>query len=589
MSFRTERLVSDGSDPQHDYVITGIGHSAVDVGKMHIVECSSIEEYERGCTVHEGCSGHLVRTPSGVLLPSYRLAIHTADIANDIFLAARTAFMNKDSYHANQARQILASSLKGKEGRMRKGVLNACIDGSLRMVITPQVHLDYHVVVLPSYIRGKWRVVRLDSKTQRYVDKAVDNWDWAIAERPPALSPRSCQPVRVVFANTSCMEISPYLVKAFDGDFDGDEMHLFPVYDEESVKECEAWRGTPNRDFDTAQLILDNIEPTSPFMPSPRLEFIERTTLAFSEIRDGGYSLLLGDYAKMKASHIDEMRARFDTRRTLSNFDDESIKGMEDTNRRMLSQSTVGDMSRIAKIAASCLIHEDSGDIVVATSTGLRTIGVYPRDGQAGARAQFVMSAICARGQQTYLDAHKARESNFSSHNLIEDMVVGEGRTFVVLDPSAELSLRKLRREGTWFAKAGGKVFAVVRPGWVVANVGEGYIVGSYNPVVLSSVHPSRRTQVCETAVGHLMGYYGIECSSADLRLVSELYCYRVEASEHPITTRPGILARNLQWVDTVMANHAGIASRMEERGETGISTIKTVSSALVASNFEEM
>lgn len=130
----------------------------------------------------------------------------------------------------------LNESMRRKSGRMRMGILNTHIDGSLRMVITPQRCFFIDLIAIPSYLSSKWKACRLDPSTNKYRSRPVLDGDWAIVVRPPSLSPKSVRPMKIKFWNETYMGISPYMVKAFDGDFDGDEMHVDSVYSKESVQ-----------------------------------------------------------------------------------------------------------------------------------------------------------------------------------------------------------------------------------------------------------------------------------------------------------------------------------------------------------------
>lgn len=199
LPFLTTRLAHEGSYPFDTWRVVGIGHSKVDMEKVPIVDVKTIAEYDHGCQEHERCPGHICRSPFGMPLPMQSLAVSTSVIKNDIAKAANAAFGGAGQYYSSQHRKILADSMKKKTGRMRKGILNCHIDGSLRMVIGPQEDLATNVVCIPRYLADKWTVVYFDETTNRYKMRKVEDGDRAIAVRPPSLSIRSVQPVIIAY------------------------------------------------------------------------------------------------------------------------------------------------------------------------------------------------------------------------------------------------------------------------------------------------------------------------------------------------------------------------------------------------------
>lgn len=198
--------------------------------KARIQYVESLAEYESGCQEHDKCLGHLVRSPSRILLPMQSLSVCTPVMKNDMSKAAVAALEGSSTYHTPMAKSISEDSLKGKRGRMRKGIIDCHINGSLRMVITPQSEFEENIVCVPKYLAIKWRVVYLDEDTSVYKPKLIEEGGNVVAERPPALNMKSLQGLKVAFWDRTCMGVSPYILKAFAGDCHGDETYLYPVY-----------------------------------------------------------------------------------------------------------------------------------------------------------------------------------------------------------------------------------------------------------------------------------------------------------------------------------------------------------------------
>ena len=165
--FSIERLVYEGSDPSDDWTVSFIGHTKLKIQNIKTVSISSLHEYEAGCKLHENCLGHMGKTESNVLLPIQSMSVHNTNISNSVYKAAEVALQNPGTFGKIKYDQILKESMKKKTGRMRKGILNCHIDGSLRMVITPQWDFPRNVVAIPRYLNDKWYVCRLDERTNK--------------------------------------------------------------------------------------------------------------------------------------------------------------------------------------------------------------------------------------------------------------------------------------------------------------------------------------------------------------------------------------------------------------------------------------
>ncbi len=584
-SFTATRLAYDGCDPSDTWIITGIGHSKIDMEKVGIMNVSTIAEYEAGCQEHIGerCLGHLCKTPYGNVLPMQSLAVSTGVITNDVSKAARFAFEGPGQYYFTKSRDVLLNSMKKKTGRMRKGVLNCHIDGSLRMVITPQLDLGKEWVAIPKYLLDKWSVVYFDGDSNRYKSRHVQDGDYGIAIRPPSLSIKSVQPIRITFWDQTCLGISPYILKAFDGDYDGDEMHVFPVYSPASIQECKDWMSTPNPKFDKARKIYNDI--CIPNKGKFQYSFMDHTTMSFEEIANGSQQPVLAEETRTTLEHIEGFRKRYDTISVNRNFVAESIRGMGDTNAQQLSQPIVGVMSRIAKLAASCVIHSDDDLVYIATKTGIDLVSQYPRDMKSGSPAMRGISTMCAGIQQIALESHHAKKRSLPSHDMISEMMEGSDLTLVIFSLDFIPSRIKSSINPVWMNKSLDGIYVLCKPN-SLASIPRHYIIGSYNPIVLSFVEDKKRFDVCRLAISKVVQYYEFALSDTEIHCVAALFSYKPELSRQPITTRDGMKDRNLRWTEVVMANHYTELRNMVSSDPIPSTSIETVSARLMSGNF---
>lgn len=493
--FSVERFVYDVTDPSDDWIVTKIGHSKLEIEKIEKCKIKNMFEYESGCSSHNDCLGHMCVSEDNVMMPIHSLSVHNVNMQNSVYSAVENLLTKGKPYGKKIFMQKLSDSMRRKNGRMRKEILNSHIDGSLRMVITPQWRFPTNVVAIPFYLRGKWKVYRLDPTVNKYESRPVENGDWAIVVRPPSLSPRSVQPMKIKFWNETCMGTSPYIVKAFDGDFDGDEMHVNPVYSEESLKECKESHNTVNDSMDVAERIYrDWIEGKEEYNEG---SYMKHTTLSFLQIAKGVKVSELGTHSRMRHQHIEMIQSKIlDPTLHKLQFDKDSIKGMADINRRYLTQPIVGDMARIAKICASCVYVDDKYRMGIESDSGFVMVMRSRKDQVGGNSAMRAISAICASAQQVALDSHRVSKDTLPSHDMITDLLKGSDKTMVAVEIEGKF-LHSANSRGPlyWKASQGHIYYLLCSPAWrELRRIGK--MVAAYNPTVLVRVDKTRRREV---------------------------------------------------------------------------------------------
>lgn len=586
--FCVERLVYDGSDPSDDWIVKSIGHSKLKKQNIKCVKINSMHEYEAGCKIHENCLGHIGISPGGMMLPIQSMCIHNVNVSNAVFKAVDIALREANAFGARKYTEIIYESMKKKTGKMRRGILNCHVDGSLRMVITPQWEFPRNVVAIPSYLKDKWVVCRIDKNTKRYITLPVKDGDYAVVVRPPSLSARSIQPMIVRYWDNTCMGISPDILKSFEGDYDGDEMHVNPVYSEAALEECIRWKNTPNPIMDKANdtyIKLNGSNTSNHFG-----EYILYTTMSFSQIKNRSLQPLMAEQARTKKEHTLAVADRLNNRNNIHrSFDLESIRGMSDINRRYLTQPVIGDMSRIAKIVASCVSQNDEGWIGVWSEDGFKPILQSRLDVSAGNATVRGISTICASAQQVALDAHRASCNMSPLHDMIADLVVGCDYTLVALSPKCIISDNDLEsKDVKWKYTTYEAHYIICKPSWDKLYKTND-ILATYNPTVLNRIQSSKRIEVCSRAIQLISTYYSIALSRHEVISLAVLFTYLPGAHALPITTRDGMYIRKLQWTETTMARHYIGLTNMVNKSDIKPCKLTTVSACLMGANFNEL
>ena len=376
-------------------------------------------------------------------------------------------------------------------------------------------------------------------------------------------------------------------------------MHLYPVYSDEAVRECNEWSNTPNHTFAKAREIYENSvlpfrnrsqssfsrDTQSTSMHDTKYSFMYHTTLSFQEIKDGKDQPLMAEETRTKMEHLIGFRERYDTESVSKNFVSESIRGMGDTNAQQLMQSIVGDMSRIAKLISSCVVHKSDRTIGVATRSGFEKVCEFDLDIQDGSPSVLPVGVVCAGSQQSALDSHHAKKKSLPQHNITADMIQGVGETLVLVDRRLQDSQIKRSLRPKWFDRTPEYTAVLCKPS-KSTSLPKAYILGAYNPTVLSTIQPSRRLEVCRTAIESTTKYCSFPFSDTQIMCLAVLFSFRVECSKHPITTREGGKARDLRWTEVMMANHYSVLVEMLQTGNIPFAPIETVSSCLMAGNF---
>lgn len=583
--FVIERLVYEGSDPSDTWIVVGLGHSKMNMQNVHKAIVNNISEYESGCQIHpdQRCAGHLCETPEGRILPMQSLAINTGTMTNDVALAAKVALEGDSAYHEEKYKKILADSMKTKTGRMRKGILNCHIDGSLRMVITPHDTMDFCWVYIPNYIQDKWTVPYLDEKTRKHSIRKVQHGDYAIVLRPPTLYIKSLQCMRIAFWNKTCMGISPYILEGFSGDYDGDEMHVYPVYSSAAVQECSDWVCEKNAMFEKAFEEFEKLNPKS--RESSVFDYMEYTTLSFDEISKGAEQPRMAEYARTSKDHLKSFKERYKVEEVTDRFVSESIRGMADTNAQQISQPIVGDMSRLSKLASGCILQREDGTIEVATRTSSIPVSKAPVCEQAGNTAMRCISYIARKIQQSLLQSHHAKKSMMPGHDIISDMLSGSDNTMILLDGCLSNTMIRSSLRPKLLHRFPNETCVICKPERV-SVLPKNYILGSYNPKVLSMLDEKSRLGACRSIITSVVRYYEVPVTFTEIECLSVLFSYETDKSEYPITSRKAMGRRNLRWTEVMMATHYSKLIEMVEEGEIGKTPIDTISAKLMAGNM---
>lgn len=558
------RRTYKGGEVHRGYKVTGISCVPCAPGSKPVetVRVQNMEEYSSGCAVHrEGCFGHMCVTPTGSILPPHSLAFRSGDIRTQYYIACGWAFNRDDDRYIAE----LKKTNYKKEGHLRS-IMATPVSGSARLVAVPHDSEDYTIVYISRNLAEKV-VFCLPERDEsgaegsRYIERHLVEGDYVMLERPPSLTKFNNQPFKLAYWDQECVGVHPAVFSFFHGDYDGDEVQLYALGTQAAIDEADAWVHPTNGGFAKARIIMQKEFPQ--VYPGTGtagdLEFIKYTTVSFRQIQDGITNTPLGNHTRNKDEHLEMFQERLAESPGTSTFLRDAREGVESIMRQQLSQGVIGDMSRVSRISLMCFVRGESGGtfVVGRKSRIMLDRHTSPSSGSPAVRCSML---LCQKAQQAALDAHRVGSKVMTTIDLVANLLkgrltTGNGSPCSTLYIMKGLDVDDVRSTlaASWAYETEGRVIAIAQDNAAGDDVMK-HLVGSYSPVILSRCDERDRRRVCRAAVNVVFSYYDLSPEEDDLTDLVIALTYRVGASTLPITTRDGMLARGLGWMETLMA-----------------------------------
>lgn len=584
------RRTFNGSSTKVGYIATAVKFKPFGSDhSMRTTQVSSIDDYSSGCRLHAGCFGHMCVTPQGNLLPPHSLSMRVGPITTEYLKAATMAFGDDQTRY----KHALKKTNYTKRGHMRN-IMSTPVAGSLRLVAVPQIHFPRNHVCIPPELAESTlfcaHEIGVDGKpTGRMVERCIKEGDYVMLVRPPSLTWLSTQPMTVRFWDRPCIGIKPEAFSGFHGDFDGDEAHCYPLSSPEALWEASNWV-VPELDkfTDGRRMMADLglVPDTDPL--DDHASFIEFTTLSARQLVDNGNTLYFGEQSRNPKVYVDGTSVRFKDKGTEDNFVTQSVRGTMDILRQQLSQSFIGEMTRNSKIASSCFYRSPEGDLSVQTSQGRIVLDRSMRE-DPGSPSNRAVMLLCSRAQQSALDAHRVGSKSETGFDFIADVFRSTDssgsdtarRTFCIFTLESETATRA---NSSWCTIVDKMVASLCTPSQV-ASIGVVHLRGSYSPGVLKMVEHGLRAGYCRLALGAVMHLYGCAYTGVELDDLAACLSYQSGRSPAPVTSREGVLARDLGWVEQLMMTDYSRLPQLESFEEQP----ETSTCAMYLSNFSNL
>lgn len=601
----------------------------------------SYQEYAAGCSAHDNkCFGHFCITPRGTILLPQKLVSTLGLMSNQYAKMAEDIFKRDSPSQEEEYRKKLRTLMLGKSGKMRGDMAGGTVDGSMRIVLSLCWQIPPNHLAVPRKLASNMRILRIskDPKTGiplgYYIEDRVrekestivnelskdgqisvreeifHEGDYHMGVRPPSLWAGNDQPQKIVLWDHECLGISPSNADDYHADHDGDEFQSYHLTDPESIQQCKDWRQLSKDKFEHAVRTLPlpdscykvkrlNNESISDYMVrrkefhehlSLRERFMAHSTVSIKELQDGVKMPEIAKTARMKDAMANMLAQRLrNPKGVWEEAYNESIRGIKDIMAQRLNQGDLGDMSRQAKLAASCIKYKGRGKFEIKTSNAsisvydpaLKDVDYdiqYPLGGNPCVRA---VSAICQVAQQAALDSHRVSQEVSSNLDLVNNLIRGGDESLVVFEGN-------INRDCTWKYVDGHKTYAIINSESIKDLAIK--VVAAYNPVVLKEVKIMNGDvkEVCRNGILVVCNYYGVKLSKLELYSLAELMCYKCSESSYPMTTKDGLLHRKMRWMTTIFANHFGLMANMQLRGVTRKSiNPETITESFALCNFD--
>jgi RNA polymerase Rpb1, domain 2 len=243
---RIRRYAGLGCDNTSILPIRSVGCQSMRVPEWPMLRlCNEVECIRQKCT--KGCRGHIGRIvvtndEMGLERTTNRVCIHPVFLQGESYrenLLLSRVYNSMRSNNFNDVRDAALDELSGKEGIFRRETLGGRIDGSLRSVIVPYYAGDGGTIMVPRTLAERVAVPVLGDGVVR--EGRLKEFTYAIVIRPPTMTSLSCQPMRMEVWDRPCLGFPVQRCKDYNADFDGDEVHVYPMTTRAAELECSQW------------------------------------------------------------------------------------------------------------------------------------------------------------------------------------------------------------------------------------------------------------------------------------------------------------------------------------------------------------
>lgn len=162
------------------------------------------------------------------ILTLYYDKILNTDNSIEIYETYKNIMIKSNNYNIDKHKSII-QRLSSKQGIFRNNILGKRTRLCGRSVITPDIFLKIDEIGIPTYMAN---MLLINNRKLR-------NNDYVLFIRHPTLQKMSVMSMKVKVQNlTYSIKMNPALCKAYNADFDGDEMNIFCLSNYKSISEA---------------------------------------------------------------------------------------------------------------------------------------------------------------------------------------------------------------------------------------------------------------------------------------------------------------------------------------------------------------
>lgn len=331
------------------------------------------------CSIHgKECLGHMgYHGEDEVAILPATVSGGTEEFVGRYLTAAQSLVSNRITEEVHRDR--VSKYMMTKGGAIRS-VTSLCVEGSLRMVISPWVCGMEGTVGVPSCVASRTFIPDMSGGVVSR--RNLRDGDYCVLVRYPCLWPGGAQIVKVAITGpdriylgdgewdtNSTIKLPPGMCGPYAADYDGDEVSLFPITSHEAVNECKSYRWK-YRNESGAPLILAGASDKCKLVPEDHASAFHAACICSTvSWRDVKRRIRLGEFHRtvgLKPRHIKS----FNT--TAASPMEFAMSGMRSMNSGALKssmQSEIGAMSRRAKLSSE-LIHLVGPGVVKVHAVG---------------------------------------------------------------------------------------------------------------------------------------------------------------------------------------------------------------------------
>lgn len=557
------------------YKLTGI-----DKTKLHTTLAHNSSEYYSKCNKHVNCAGHMMLTPQGELMMPSTFSALVGTVENQYAKSSRLLLERDTRYNYTHYKTSIRKAMLTKRGVMRSGIMGGEVECSARLVIAPLWCQGRNVLALPKALFKSMcvvhkPVVKVDGE---YIEAAtfgtrlIVPGDYAIVVRAPSLWYGNIQPMRLISWHHSCIGFPVSNCEDYHADFDGDEVHVYPLADKGSIDEAKAWVDNAPSDCLDRKLYEHVPNEFRGNGGSIDATYMMHTTVSIKEaLHMKSFSPLMKK-ARMKYESVSMWQGIMDEDMSDDTFVTLSINAMQDVMSQQLMQGPVGEISRQSRIACAGL----EANTHLAQ---LAEVPVMPRSdagayGNGAMRAASIFSSLI---QQSALDAHRVIKSSGRKFDIISSLFDSSVHHLIMVS-----SVRNV--EVLWSKAVDNKYVCIIKPD---CSIEPSAIIATYRPYLLRTISSRyRRWLACTTALRVLALYSGAKVYEDEIGQLASVLCYDCEVSDESALCKAGITVRNNRWLHCVYATHYGTIEYMDPKLLSSECTVKSIIEKVVFNSF---